>query len=71
MAVAIKELLDLNVSERIDLALKLWESIPDKSENIIISPQDQKELDKRYQEHLNNPEAGRSWVEIKTGSKSN
>ena len=60
----------LNVPDRIDLALQLWESIPDKDTNITISSRDQKELTQRYEEHLNEPQSGRTWDEIKSTFKN-
>lgn len=71
MSVALNELLDLSISERIDLALKLWESIPDKTENITLSQRDEIELDDRYKEHQKNPKAGKTWEQIKSGLKNN
>jgi len=69
MAIALNKLLELTVSERIELALKLWESIPNKTENIVISTENEKELLKRYDDHLKNPERGRFWNDIKSGIK--
>ena len=69
MAIALNELLELKVSERIDLALKLWESIPNKAENIVISSNDEKELLSRYNDYLKNPKDGKSWIDIKSGIK--
>jgi len=71
MAVAIKELMDMDVADRIDLALKLWESIPDKSINITISKSDEQELNNRYKEYQQNPNTGKSWEEIKSRLKYN
>ena len=71
MAVAIKELMDLDVAERIDLALKLWESIPNKNNNISISQDDEQELSSRYKEYKHNPNTGKSWEEIKSRLKNN
>ena len=69
MAIALSELLELKVSERIDLALKLWESIPNKTENIVISSNDENELLSRFNDHQKNPKVGKSWNEIKSGIK--
>ena len=69
MAIVLNELLELKVSERIDLALKLWESIPNKTDNIVISSNDEKELLSRYNDHLKNPDDGKSWNDIKSGIK--
>jgi len=65
MAVTMKEISRLSVAERIVLAEKIWESIPEESQEAAISPSDRRELDRR----LDSLEAGKSrtvtWPEVK------
>jgi putative addiction module component (TIGR02574 family) len=65
MAVSMKEINRLSIAERIVLAERIWESIPEDSNEFAISPSDKRELDRR----LDCLEAGKSrtvsWPELK------
>ena len=49
MSISIKEIKKLSIAERIILVEKIWDSIPENSEEITISPSDQKKLNKRLE----------------------
>jgi putative addiction module component (TIGR02574 family) len=65
MAISMKEINKLSVAEKIVLAEKIWDSIPDDSDEFTISNSDKRELDKR----LDRLEAGTAktvnWQQLK------
>ncbi|HKT40427.1 MAG TPA: addiction module protein [Ktedonobacterales bacterium] len=60
------ELLKLPVTERIDLAMALWDSIaePDLQANLPLTPEQEAELDRRLEEHRRNPGSAIPWEEV-------
>jgi putative addiction module component (TIGR02574 family) len=60
-------LLKLPPDERAELAMALWESLTDQErESELDLNSDQKaELDRRWAEHLANPESAISWEEVR------
>ena len=65
MGIAIEKLLELPVVEKIELAIRLWESISEKDKDIVISEQDEIELQKRLEKHYKYPEKGKNWEVLK------
>ena len=61
----IQEILRLSVSERIQLVEDIWDSIAASPENLPVTANQKKELDRRLAEYRENPKAGRSWEEIR------
>src|SRR5258708_828224 len=60
----LKELLELTPAERIELAQDLWER--NEAEEIPPLTVDQKpEAERRYAEHVRNPEAASRWDDVK------
>jgi putative addiction module component (TIGR02574 family) len=66
MMISMKEIEKLSVAERIVLAEKIWDSIPDESDELTVAASDKRELDKR----LDRIEAGNgktvSWSQVKS-----
>ncbi|MEH1770266.1 addiction module protein [Nostoc sp.] len=55
----------LSVSERIQLAEDLWDSILTDTNAVTLSEEQKQELDRRLETHLQNPNQGSSWEEVK------
>ena len=57
---------ELSVSERIQLAEDLWDSILTQSNaDIPLSESQKQELDRRLELHRQNPQQGSTWEEVK------
>ena len=59
------EISQLSVSERIQLAEDLWDSIIDKQEDLPLDPVQQQELDLRLAQHRQDHNAGSTWETVK------
>ncbi|NLD91491.1 MAG: addiction module protein [Fibrobacter sp.] len=70
MTITLKEINKLSVSEKIILAEKIWESLPEATDELTISNNDKKILDHR----LDNLEAGKArtvrWNDLKKKLKA-
>ena len=62
------ELLQLPASDRARLAIALWESLSDaeREGEFPLSEADRAELDRRWAEHLENPESAVPWSEVRS-----
>lgn len=62
-----EELLKLPPGDRIDLAMALWDSLSDdeRGSQFALSDELKAELDRRWEEHLANPEAAIPWEVVK------
>jgi putative addiction module component (TIGR02574 family) len=60
------DLLKLPVSERIELAMALWDSIaePELQDQLPLTEAQKAELDRRLAEHDRDPSRGLSWEEV-------
>jgi len=56
---------ELSISERIVLAEKLWDSIPETDTSIELSSKQKFELDRRLQAFLDDQDVGSSWSDDK------
>ncbi len=65
MTIELKELETLSVSERLQLVEDLWDSIARSNTEIPIPQWQKDELAHRKQSHLQNPNLGRTWDEVK------
>jgi putative addiction module component (TIGR02574 family) len=54
-----------SISERIQLAEDLWDSILDRQDEVELDPAQQQELDRRLDRHRQDSEAGSSWKIVK------
>ncbi|MEH2088299.1 addiction module protein [Nostoc sp.] len=56
---------ELSVSERIQLAEDLWDSILTTPEEVPLSDEQKQELDRRLEMHRQNPNQGSNWQSVK------
>lgn len=56
-----ENILDLSVSERIQLVEDIWDSIAKVPESLPLSDEQKLELDRRLDAHHNDPDAGSPW----------
>lgn len=59
------EISQLSISERIQLAEDLWDSILDRQDEVQLDPLQQQELDRRLDRHRQDPTAGSTWETVK------
>ena len=61
------ELLKLPASERIEIAMALWDSLTDAEREVelALTPEQQAELDRRLAEHISNPDSAIPWEEVR------
>ena len=64
---SLSELLRLPSKERAELAMVLWESLSDAERNdeLALTPRQEAELDRRWAEHLRNPNSAIPWDEVR------
>jgi putative addiction module component (TIGR02574 family) len=60
----LKELLELTPAERIELAEDLWDSI-EPEEMPPPTGEQKQEIERRYTEHVQNPDRGSRWEDVK------
>ncbi len=60
----LKELLELTPAERIELAQDLWDSI-EPEEMPPLTVEQKQEAERRYAEHVRNPETASRWDDVK------
>lgn len=63
---ALSELLKLPADERAELAMALWESLtdPEREADLALTAEQQAELDRRWAEHIANPDSAIPWAEV-------
>jgi len=61
------ELLKLPASQRIDIAIALWDSLTDaeREAELALTPEQEAELDRRLAEHIANPGSAIPWEEVR------
>jgi putative addiction module component (TIGR02574 family) len=61
------ELLKLPVSQRVEIAMTLWESLTDaeRAAELALTPEQETELDQRMAEHVANPGSAIPWEEVR------
>ncbi len=65
-----KDILDLSVSERIQLVQDIWDSIAQVPESVSLSDEEKAEIDRRLDAYHNNPNAGSPWSFVQERIKS-
>jgi putative addiction module component (TIGR02574 family) len=60
----LKELLELTPAERIELAGDLWDSV-EPHEMPALTLEQVQEIERRYAEHIRNPESASEWDDVK------
>jgi putative addiction module component (TIGR02574 family) len=63
--VSIADVLELSISERIQLAEDIWDSIAATPRSIVLTEAQREELDRRMEDYQRNPEEGTSWETVK------
>ena len=63
--ITISDLLDLSISERIQLVADLWDSIATVPEAVLLTEAQKEELDRRLDAYHKNPDAGSPWESVK------
>ena len=69
MTQLLKDILNLSVSERILMVEAIWDSIPENEDTLGLSDETIQLLDDRLVAHLNNPNEGSSWEDVKSRIK--
>ena len=64
MSVAIEEILNLGVKERLELIEEIWDSISAHPEAVPLTAAQRRELDRRKREHKRAPSQAKPWSEI-------
>lgn len=64
MSVAIEEILNLGVKERLELIEEIWDSIAANPDAVPLTGAQRYELDRRRREHLQDPSRARPWPEV-------
>ncbi len=64
---SISGLLRLPPEERAELAMVLWESLPEEQREgeLQLTPEQEAELDRRWAEHLEDPSSAIPWEEVR------
>jgi len=65
-----KDILDLSVSERIQLVQDIWDSIAQVPESVSLTEEEKAEIDRRLDAYHNNPDAGSPWLMVRERIKS-
>ena len=63
--ISLASVFELSIPERIQFLEDVWDSITIVPEEVCLSAEQKKELDKRLVSYHKNPEAGSPWAEIK------
>ena len=63
--VNISDVFKLPIEERIRLAQAIWDSVASSPDQVPLTATQIKELDRCYDEYLNDPDEGSSWSEVK------
>lgn len=64
---ALSEILKLPANERAELAMALWQSLTDaeRDAELVLTPEQAAELDRRWAEHLADPTSAIPWEAIR------
>ena len=65
-----KDILDLSVSERIQLVQDIWDSIAQVPESVSLTEEEKAEIDRRLEAYHNDPNAGSPWSIVRERIKS-
>lgn len=65
MSTQLEDILQLSVSERIQLAEDIWDSIAANPESLSLTDAERQELDRRLESYARNPDEGVSWDDLK------
>lgn len=60
-----EDILNLSISERIQLVEDIWDSIAEVPESVALTDDQKRELDNRLDAHQLRPEEGSSWENVR------
>ena len=60
----INDVLALPPADRLELVQRLWDSLLDDPDSLPLTEAQKKELDRRYEDYLRNPDEGSTWEEV-------
>lgn len=63
--VSFSDVLELSISERIQLAEDIWDSIAANPQPLTLTPAQRDELDRRLHDYREHPETGSPWEQVK------
>lgn len=69
MSIALSDIEQLSVKERIELIGKIWDSIEASSKKTELTQAQKDELDRRLEKHKANPDQVVSWEEVQAKMK--
>jgi putative addiction module component (TIGR02574 family) len=61
----LSDILDLSVAERIELVQDIWDSIAEMPEEIVLTEEQKRELDRRSTDLKSDPNSGIPWEQVK------
>jgi putative addiction module component (TIGR02574 family) len=65
-----KNILDLSVSERIQLAQDIWDSVAEVPESLALSDEEKAEIERRLEAYHQDPKAGSPWSVVRDRIRS-
>ena len=65
-----KDILDLSVSERIQLAQDIWDSVAKVPESLGLTDEEKAEIDRRLDAYHKDPNAGSPWLVVRDRIKN-
>lgn len=66
-----EEILQMSVDERLRLAEEIWDSIAANPSDLPVTDAQREELDRRLADYRQNPDAGRTWDEVRNSLNRN
>jgi putative addiction module component (TIGR02574 family) len=60
-----RDILDLSVSERIQLAQDIWDSVAEVPESLVLADDEKAEIDHRLNAYHKDPSAGSPWSVVR------
>ena len=65
-----RDILDLSVSERIQLAQDIWDSVAEVPESLVLADDEKAEIDRRLNAYHKDPDAGSPWSVVRDRIKN-
>lgn len=65
-----RDILELSVSERIQLAQDIWDSVAKVPESLVLSEEEKAEIDRRLDAYHQDPHAGSPWPVVRDRIRS-
>jgi putative addiction module component (TIGR02574 family) len=69
-AFAEKDILELSVSERIQLAQDIWDSVAQVPESLALSDEEKAEIERRLEAYHKDPDEGSPWAVVRDRIRS-